>query len=77
MKHAVLLLAASVLITGAFFLDPIAQDPAYHQFADTRQFLGIANLWNVVSNILFLLVGAGSVVYWSLIEGRRCCSSAV
>ena len=38
-------------------LDPIAQDPAYHQFADQRTILGIPNFWNVVSNLPFLVAG--------------------
>ena len=40
-----------------FLVPPIAQDPTYHSLADTRQFLGIPNFWNVVSNLPFLLVG--------------------
>ena len=63
MKHSALFLVAAVLITGAFLLDPIAQDPAYHLFADTRQFLGIANFWNVASNILFLYAGIRGLQY--------------
>jgi hypothetical protein len=54
-----------MLIAGAFLLDPIAQDPAYHLFADTRQFLGIANFWNVASNILFLYAGIRGLHYLS------------
>ncbi len=42
---------------AVFFVEPIAQDFAYHNFADTNEFLGIANFWNVVSNIPFLIVG--------------------
>jgi hypothetical protein len=36
---------------------PIVQPLQYHEFADSRAFLGIPNFWNVVSNVLFLLVG--------------------
>jgi len=57
MKHALLLLVAAGLVGGMFFVDPIAQDAAYHQFADTRRILGIPNFWNVVSNLLFLYAG--------------------
>ncbi len=55
-----LLVALTVAAIVATFLvvPPIAQDPAYHGFADTRTFFGIANFWNVVSNAPFLLVGA-------------------
>lgn len=65
MKHTSLFLVAAALITGAFLLEPIAQDPAYHLFADTRQFLGIANFWNVASNILFLYAGIRGLHYLS------------
>lgn len=36
---------------------PIAQDPSYHNFADTNTLFGIVHFWNVVSNLPFLLVG--------------------
>jgi hypothetical protein len=36
---------------------PIPQDPTYHRFADTRPLGSVANGWNVVSNLAFLLVG--------------------
>ena len=38
-------------------LPPIAQDPHYHAFADTRAAFGIPNFQNVASNLAFLLVG--------------------
>jgi hypothetical protein len=38
-------------------IDPIAQDPAYHNFADQRRILGIANFFNVVSNLPFVIIG--------------------
>ena len=36
---------------------PIPQDPGFHALADRRTFLGVPNLFNVVSNLGFLLVG--------------------
>jgi hypothetical protein len=36
---------------------PLAQDPAYHLFADQRTILGIPNFWNVASNLPFVIVG--------------------
>lgn len=45
---------------------PIAQDMAYHAFADQRAALGIANFWNVMSNLAFLVVGSAG-----LLEVRR------
>ncbi len=49
--------AAAAGIVGAFLLDPISQDPAYHAFADDGPLLGIPNFWNVVSNLPFLFIG--------------------
>src|SRR5437870_2906440 len=46
------------------FIPRISQDPAYHQFADTRAILGIPNFWNVITNLPFLFVGlAGLAVF--------------
>jgi Ceramidase len=39
-------------------LPPIPQDQSYHQFADTRALLGVPNVWNVISNLPFIAVGA-------------------
>jgi hypothetical protein len=66
--------SAIVLIVVAMFLfvAPIPQDPAYHAFADGRTLLGIANFWNVVSNLPFLLVGAWGVAY-VMRHGRAVC----
>jgi hypothetical protein len=38
-------------------IDPIPQDPNYHNFADKRSFWGIANFWDVVSNIPMGFIG--------------------
>ncbi len=38
-------------------LEPIAQEPAYHIFSDTKEFLRIPNFLNVLSNLPFLIVG--------------------
>lgn len=45
----------SVII--CFNLDPIAQDPGYHFFADSRTILSVPNFFNICSNIIFILVG--------------------
>ena len=47
----------AAIIAFFFAVEPIPQDPAYHDFADVRTLLGIANFWNVASNSVFLLVG--------------------
>ncbi len=62
--HAkVLLLLGFALISLAALLLvlPMAQDQSYHHFADGRELLGIANFWNVVSNLPFLLIGAAGL----------------
>jgi len=59
----ILLALSAILVVAVFFIDPIPQDLSYHEFADTRPLLGIANFWNVVSNIPFLLVGGAGLGY--------------
>jgi hypothetical protein len=61
---ALLVIAAVVLFT----LPPIAQDVAYHQFADQRTLLAVPHFANVVSNVPFLLVGVPGC--WLLFRGR-------
>src|SRR5215468_10025001 len=43
-------------------LPPLLQDPTYHNFADQREFFGIPNFWNVVSNLPFIAVGAAGLL---------------
>ena len=42
-------------------LPPIAQDPAYHDFADRRGLLGISNFLNIATNLAFLAAGLAGV----------------
>jgi hypothetical protein len=56
--------AAAMAIHG-----PIAQPDRYHEFADTRAFLGVPNAGDVLSNAGFLLVGAWGL--WALRESPR------
>jgi hypothetical protein len=53
------LAAASLAVLP--LLPPIAQDQAYHRFADERAWLGIPNFGNVVSNLPFVAVGAAGL----------------
>ncbi len=55
------ILAAAVL--AALFAGPIAQDPAYHGFADARTLAGIPNALDVLSNLPFTLVGIWGLRY--------------
>ncbi len=53
---AILAIACSGLLI-AFALPLTAQDPAYHQFADQRGWLGIPHFGDVLSNLPFAIVG--------------------
>ena len=57
-KTLILVLVTVAAAAGMFLHDPFAQDPAYHRFTDTREYFGIPNFWNVVSNLPFLVAGA-------------------
>ncbi len=48
---------AAVLTATLLWLPAMAQDPGYHQFADQRRLLGISNMWNVTSNLPFIVIG--------------------
>ena len=64
-RLAVLSLTAAVTVLVVFSQAPVPQDVGYHNFVDQKMVLGIANFWNVVSNIPFLFVGLygiGSVI---------------
>ena len=39
------------------FVEPVPQWPEYHDFADDRDFFGIPNAHNVISNIGFFIIG--------------------
>ncbi len=53
----ILLAIIVVAIIIVFSLDPIAQEPAYHHFADRRRVINIANFYNVLSSLPFVIVG--------------------
>lgn len=65
LRSGTLLTVVAAVAVASFYLfaGPIAQDPGYHHFADTREILGIPNFWNVVSNLPFLAVGVVGVAY--------------
>lgn len=48
------IIAAIIVV---FSMNPIAQEPAYHNFADQRRIFGMANFFNVLSNLPFVIVG--------------------
>ena len=47
----------TVSIIAVFSMDPIAQDPAYHHFADRRGTLNIPNIYNILSSLPFVIIG--------------------
>ena len=67
-----ILIGVAVLAAGvALMISPIAQDPAYHQFADRRAFLGIPNFADTTSSMGFLIVGALGAAFVIGGPGRR------
>ncbi|HRI75752.1 MAG TPA: ceramidase domain-containing protein [Alphaproteobacteria bacterium] len=56
-KKGILLATALLLVAVTFFFPPIAQDLAYHDFADKRPVQSVPNAGDVLSNIPFCIVG--------------------
>lgn len=56
-KISLLLAVSMASVVIGCNLDPIAQDPGYHFFADNRTVLSIPNFYNAASNIIFVLAG--------------------
>ena len=46
-------------VLAAFLLPAMPQPVAYHDFADHRAMLGVANFLDVASNAAFVLAGPG------------------
>lgn len=67
-RHLWLLAGTSILVViAAMILPPVAQPAEYHQFADQRNFFGIPNFNDVISNLAFLLSGgAGLAFLWQV-----------
>jgi hypothetical protein len=63
---ALLWVVYAILLAAALeFASPLTQDPAYHQFADTRSLLGIPRFGDVASNLALLAGGlAGLAAVW-------------
>ncbi|MBK8147517.1 MAG: ceramidase domain-containing protein [Acidobacteria bacterium] len=56
-REMVLIAIIVLSFAAIFFIPKFGQDPAYHDFADQRPFLGIPNFLDVASNLAFLIVG--------------------
>jgi hypothetical protein len=66
--RAVGLIAIAAAVTAvAMSRPPIPQPAAYHQFVDTRAWLGVPNFLNVVSNAVYVVAGAAGM--WVLLWG--------
>lgn len=53
------LLVGLVILCGlAVVIPPVSQNPAFHNFADARMFLGVPRTFDSLSNLGFLLLGA-------------------
>ena len=50
-----------ISLAGVMLLPSLSQDQSYHQFADQRDLFGIANFWNVASNLPFIAIGAAGL----------------
>lgn len=49
--------------------EPIPQPLEYHIFADNRVFLSVPNFLNVISNLLFIIVGGMGL--YSLLQSKK------
>ena len=53
--------AVAIALAAIAFAPPLAEPGAFRSLVDGRSFFGIANFWNVVSNVPLLFVGAWGV----------------
>jgi hypothetical protein len=56
-REAILVAIALFSVVAALFIAPYANNPSYHDFADSRGLFGVPNFANVISNVPFLIVG--------------------
>jgi hypothetical protein len=63
------LVFTSACLLTAIFAPPFAQPLSYHEFADRRALLGVANFGDVASNLPFLMVGIAGL--WAVRPGGR------
>jgi len=59
----------SIIIYFGFVPD-IKQDQAYHNFADQRSYYGVSNYSNVITNVVFFVVGMWGIIELYLITNR-------
>jgi hypothetical protein len=56
-----ILAITAVSVVAAFVVPAAPQPTSYHDFADHRRFFGVANAFDVWSNLAFLLVGIAGI----------------
>ncbi|SDY23634.1 hypothetical protein SAMN05421755_101256 [Nitrosomonas sp. Nm33] len=62
-RSCILIILFIMGLLAAAILPPIPQPLSYHEFIDQRSFLGIPNFFNVISNLIFLVVGVAGLVF--------------
>lgn len=70
-RNIILTILVITSLLSFFFVEPIPQNLAYHSFSDTRNIWGIANFFDVISNLPFLLVGFAGLSYVSTHWSRK------
>lgn len=65
------LLCAALVAVVWLWVPPFPQPEAYHDFADRRQVLGIPHFGDVISNVVFLLVGFYGLRQTRQLQARR------
>jgi hypothetical protein len=61
----------AICIAVLCFLRPVPLGADYHDFADKRSLLGIPNCLDVLSNLPFIVVGAGSLWWLARKQSRK------
>ena len=62
-RTAVLVGLTLAALGGMLCIPPVPQDPSFHDFSDQRTLIGIPHLFNIASNLPFLLVGAAGLAF--------------
>lgn len=61
-RHMLLFAAVTGSFAAVMALPPIAQDPAYHAFADQRAFFHVPRFLDVITNLPFFMAGISGIV---------------
>ncbi|HKE42511.1 MAG TPA: alkaline phytoceramidase [Casimicrobiaceae bacterium] len=68
-RIAIIWATAAAIGLAAFLAPRFEQPEDYHRFADDRAMLGVPNLFDVASNLAFLIVGAMGLYF--VLRGKR------